>query len=153
MFLVLKLLEDLQMVGVGTNNIEAEAKHRSDIRRIKLGKVVDGFDVGIEKCAERDVEYVRGMLKLRSEQVRKDWIFLKECTDKEKGRLRKSVKNERELNMYKRMILRIQKRNEKLFLEGRKKHQEKVKWLQRKHTSKTVPKKALIKEKKEQWLN
>ena len=65
MFLVLKLLEDLQTVGVGTNDIEAEAKHRSDIRRIKLGKVVDGFNVGIEKCAERDVEYVRGMLKLR----------------------------------------------------------------------------------------
>ena len=152
-FLVLKLLEDLQTVGVGTNEIEAEARHRSEIRKVKLGKVVDGFDVGIEKCSERDVEYVRGLLKLRSEQVRKDWKVLKKITDMEKGRLRKSVKNERELNMYKRMILRIQKRNEKLFLEGRKKHQDKVKWLQRKHTSKNVPKKVLIKEEKEQWLN
>ena len=40
-----------------------------------------------------------------------------------------------------------------MFLEGRKKHQDKVKWLQRKHTSKNVPKKVLIKEEKEQWLN
>ena len=94
-FLVLKLLEDLQTVGVGTNEIEAEARHRSEIRKVKLGKVVDGFDVGIEKCAERDVEYVRGLLKLRSEQVRKDWKVLKKITDMEKGRLRKSVKNER----------------------------------------------------------
>ena len=123
------------------------------MRKVKLGKVVDGFDVGLEKCAERDVDYVRGLLKLRSEQVRRDWKVLKNITDLEKGRLRKSVKNERELNKYKRMIIRIQKRNEKLFLEGRKKHQDKVKWLQRKHTSKNVSKKVLIKEEKEQWLN
>ena len=150
--LALKLMEDLADCGVGTNQVEAEAKHREKQRRIKLGKAVDGLVYEGERCGERDEAYIKGLMKLRGDQVREDWKFLREKMKQEKERIRKSVKNERELNLFKRMMERIQRKNEELYLKGRKKHAEKIKWLKRKHKHREKPKGKLTPESREEWL-
>ena len=65
-------------MGVGTNEIEHDAKKRAVQRWVKLGKCVEGTSFDSEKLDHRDEDYIKGLLKLRADQIRKDWKILKE---------------------------------------------------------------------------
>ena len=43
--LATQLLEDLRDIGVGTNDVEADARKREVQRRIKKGKCVEGIEI------------------------------------------------------------------------------------------------------------
>ena len=78
--LALKLMEDLKELGVGTNEVEHEARKRAAQRWLKLGKCVENTTFGSEKLVKRDEDYVKGLLKLRADQIRKDWKMLRCCS-------------------------------------------------------------------------
>ena len=62
--LALKLMEDLKELGVGTNEVEHEARKRAANRWLKLGKCVENTTFGSDKLVQRDEEYIKGLMKL-----------------------------------------------------------------------------------------
>ena len=141
MALALKLLEDLKESGVGTNEIEADAKKREVQRSIKIGKCVEGIQIDSEKCTNRDERYIKGLLKLRADQVREDWKKLKVSLEKKRKEIKESCKTEKDRNKCKRMFDRVKKKSNELYTKGRSKHEEKKRFLEKKYKNKKDPRK------------
>ena len=77
---------------------------------------------------------------------------MKECIEIKKKEIRSLAKTERDRNSLKRMNARIKSKTEDLYMKGRKRHQEKIKFLLKKHKGKIEAYK-LQEEKRQERLN
>ena len=69
--LATKLMENLQLKGVGTNEIESQAWDRVKLRNVKNGNIKKAKEIrnGIRSASDRDVKYARGITNLRKNQA------------------------------------------------------------------------------------
>ena len=133
--LAMKLMENLYKKGVGTNEIESRAWDRKSQREIKKGNIKKVKEIcqGNRNAKERDVKYVRGLIALRRDQAKEDWLSEKAQYRELKSQLLESTENCKESNRLKREVSRIQRRNNNIYQEAQQKHLRKVDHLVKKH--------------------
>ena len=124
-----KLLKDLEEAGVGTREVESEEKKRRRERIIKKGMWIKNMKFGEEEMGDRNEHYMKGLLKLRSEPARADWEEAREIFRKGKEKLRCQGMGATEQNRSRSFVRQVIASCDRLFQEGRARHQQKVKHL------------------------
>ena len=130
-----RLLKDLEERRVGTNEIERKALVRSWQREAKKGMLEDFKEFG-RKCESRDEKYVCGLLSLRSEQAKEDWLEAKRGQRKEKEALVKMAEGTSKKNWERRELKRMVDHDSRVYERSREKHEQKVEWLVSKNKKK-----------------
>ena len=82
-----------------------------------------GFQGGIKKLEKsgqcrREVQYVKGLLKLRKEQAKEDWESARVEYRKDEENLRKMCQNGSQVYSFKREMKRISDHNNKVYEYG-----------------------------------
>ena len=118
--LAMKLMENLYKKGVGTNEIESRAWDRKSQSEIKKGNIRKAKEIcqGNRNAKERDMKYVRGLIALRRDQAKEDWLSEKAQYRELKSQLLESTENCYQSNRLKREVSRIQRRNSNIYQEA-----------------------------------
>ena len=94
---------------------------------------MEDLTINNEKLSTRDEDYIKGLLSLRSKQVRLDWKEAKEKYTFRKEILKTNAETNSEKNQVKRILERIARETGTLYEEVRAKHKRKVKFLVQKY--------------------
>ena len=140
-----KLMEDLNVAGVGTNNIEKASRERMQERMAKKGEHQrEGFEKAI-----RDEGNIKHQLKRRIIETKEDWTLAKDKYQRERRALISMAEKQgnREYRKIKKDLKRVDKQNNNRFTKGRIKHCQKVEFL--KHKYNAIPTQA--NESKDNW--
>ena len=151
-----RLLKDLEERRVGTNEIERKALVRSWQREAKKGMLEDFKEFG-RKWESRDEKYVCGLLSLRSEQAKEDWLEAKRGQRKEKEALVKMAEGTSKKNWVRRELKRMVDHYSRVYERSREKHEQKVEWLVSKYKKRerniaTKREREKEKEEREEWI-
>ena len=123
----------LEVGGLGTNEIEKDSLKRTWNRMVK-----NRFQGSIKKMErssqyKRDIQYVKGLLKLRKEQAREDWESARAEYRKEKESLRRRCQNESQVNRFKREMKKMSDHYNEVYKDGKKNQQDKITRLESRH--------------------
>ena len=125
-----KLLVELKECGIGTNEIENQARKRKKQRDEKRGKL---SNTGLGRILERDKEHVINLMKIRIQETKQDWKEAKEKFRKARNEISGRARNGTERNYIKKEIKRIDRSNAQIYSKGRENHTKKVDHLKAKH--------------------
>ena len=144
-----KLLGQLEARKVGTAEVEADSLRRSWQREVKKGYQKGMKEFKNSDSYRRDKEYVKGLMSLRTNQAKSDWMEARTQYRK----LKDAVKNKFEAagqagKTKSKMKAMVRKYNE-MYKEGRDKHTRKVDFLESKHCKDCLKKSKETLEKKE----
>ena len=128
-----KLLSNLEEIGIGLNQVEVDGWKRSNERKGKKGIERKEEKFKERNKEERDVGYIRGIMNLRKRQAKEDWEKSRKEYRKEKEKLMSQAKSEKEKNQMKRIIKKVAKETQTVFERTSARHENKAKNLEKKH--------------------
>ena len=126
MVLAMKLLQTLAALGIGIGEIENMAMKRKIQREIKCGNKDNLGNV------KGDREYVKNQLEIRIHETKADFEDARSAFRKERARLISSHRSDTLKTRLRNGLRRIDKQNNRIYLEDSCKHEQKVRNLKRK---------------------
>ena len=129
------MLRELENKKLGTNQVEAQSITRQWEREAKKGyqKPRRGFQK--DKLFKRDQEYIAGLMKLRSDQARSDWLAIRKEFRELKADLGRISRSVGKSNHLRREVKKMTEKYRVVYAKGCAKNEEKISRLEAKHCS------------------